>query len=255
MIFSGKVQADDISPETDQCQCGSTKAPLKSFFVSVLAQTASANFGAISFQTSSRSSSANPSMSLQVIKYPHPTLRHRSKPIRRVDQELKSLAAEMLDLMYAHEGVGLAANQVDLPLRIFVCNPTGKRDEGEELVLINPLIQRPKGNEAAQEGCLSLPGMYGQVKRPKTVRLSAYDLQGNAIERTVDGFLARVIQHENDHLDGVLFFDRMTEEALREFDGQLAEFTADYQSQQKSGGIPSDDELIGRLAQWEQRYA
>src|SRR6056297_2945740 len=190
-------------------------------------------------------------MPLEVIRYPHPTLRYPSKPIRRVDQALKDIVAEMLDLMYAHEGVGLAANQVDLPLRIFVCNPTGKRDEGEELVLINPLIQRPKGNEAAQEGCLSLPGMYGQVKRPKTVRLSAYDLQGNAIERTVDGFLARVIQHENDHLDGVLFFDRMSDEARRDVEGPLDEMTYEFRSRQELGAVPDDQALVTRLAQWE----
>lgn len=193
-------------------------------------------------------------MPLQIIPHPHPTLRIKSKPIRRVDAELRSIAAEMLDLMYDANGVGLAANQVDLPLRIFVVNPAGERGDGEELVLINPELQMPKGSETSQEGCLSLPGLYGQVKRPKSLRLSAFDLQGNPIERTVDGFLARVLQHENDHLDGVLFFDRMTEESRRELDDAIAELETDFRSKQQSGGIPADDALVGRLSTWYEKY-
>ena len=193
-------------------------------------------------------------MQLSIIQYPHPTLRVRSKPIRRVDQQLRDLVAQMLDLMYEAEGVGLAANQVDLPLRIFVANPTGNRDEGEELVLINPELQLPKGNETGQEGCLSLPGLYGQVKRPKSIRVSAYDLSGNPIERVVDGFLSRVIQHENDHLNGVLFFDRMTDESRRDLDDRLAEMETVFRSKQKSGGIPSDEDLVANLNQWYDQY-
>ena len=194
-------------------------------------------------------------MQLSIIQYPHPTLRVRSKPIRRVDQELRNIAAQMLDLMYEANGVGLAANQVDLPIRLFVANPAGERGEGEELILLNPELQRPKGSESSQEGCLSLPELYGQVKRPKSIRLSAYDLQGNPVERVVDGFLARVLQHENDHLDGVLFFDRMSEEARRELDDQLSELESVFRSQQKSGAIPADEELLARLEKWHQKYA
>lgn len=194
-------------------------------------------------------------MSLEVIRYPHPTLRYKSKPIRRVDAKLKAVAAEMLDLMYESEGVGLAANQVHLPLRMFVCNPTGQRGEGEELILINPVLKKPSGNESGQEGCLSLPGMYGQVKRPKKIRLSAYDLQGNEINRDVDGFLSRVLQHENDHLDGVMFFDRMSEEAQRELQGYLDDFDAEFQSRRRDGSMPSDEDLLAELKAWEEQYA
>jgi peptide deformylase len=193
-------------------------------------------------------------MQLSIIPYPHPTLRVRSKPIRRVDQDLRGLVDQMLELMYKAEGVGLAANQVDLPLRIFVANPSGERGEGEELVLINPELQLPKGSETGQEGCLSLPGLYGQVKRPKSIRVSAYDLSGNPIERVVDGFLARVLQHENDHLDGVLFFDRLSDESRRELDDRLAEMETVFRSKQESGAIPGDEELIGRLDEWFDRY-
>ena len=138
---------------------------------------------------------------------------------------------------------------------MFVANPSGQRGEGEELVVVNPELQLPKGNETSQEGCLSLPGMYGQVRRPAAIRLSAYDLKGNPIERVVDGFLARVIQHENDHLNGVLFFDRMTEEAKRELDTPLGELETVFRSKQKSGAIPSDEELVARLGQWYEKYA
>jgi peptide deformylase len=194
-------------------------------------------------------------MQLSIIEYPHPTLRIRSKPILRVDQELRDIAAQMLDLMYEADGVGLAANQVDLPLRLFVVNSSGERGGGEELVLLNPELQMPKGSETGQEGCLSLPGLSGQVKRPTSIRLSAYDLKGNPVERVVDGFLARVLQHENDHLDGVLFFDRMSEEAKSELDDQLMELESDFRAKQRSGAIPSDEELAARLATWHEKYA
>lgn len=193
-------------------------------------------------------------MQLSIIPHPHPTLRVCSRPVRKVDAQLRSFVAQMLDLMYATDGVGLAANQVNLPIRLFVANPTGDRNDGEELVVINPQIQFPKGNETAQEGCLSLPGIYGNVKRPKTIRISAYDLSGNSIEREVDGFLSRVIQHENDHLNGVLFFDRMSVEGKRDILDQISELETDFRSKQNTGGIPSDPELLAELDQWYQRY-
>ncbi|MBL6724332.1 MAG: peptide deformylase [Rubripirellula sp.] len=193
-------------------------------------------------------------MPLSIIPHPHPTLRVCSRPIRKVDAQLKRIVSEMLDLMYQAEGVGLAANQVNLPLRIFVANPSGNREDGEELVLINPEIQSPKGNETAQEGCLSLPGIYGNVKRPRTIKVSAYDLRGNSIEREVDGFLARVIQHENDHLNGVMFFDRMSDESKRDIDDRIDELETVFRSKQASGGIPSDQDLLAELEQWYHTY-
>ncbi len=165
------------------------------------------------------------------------------------------MAAEMLELMYAHEGVGLAANQVALPLRMFVVNPAGKQGEGEELVLINPVLQRPKGRESDREGCLSLPGLYGEVVRAKQISLSAYDLQGNPIERRCEGFLARILQHENDHLDGVMFFDRMSDAARRELEPTLEEFEIDFESRQKGGGIASEQALNEHHQGLIQRYA
>ncbi len=193
-------------------------------------------------------------MPLSIIHFPHPTLRHRSKPIVRVDQRLRDMAAEMLDLMYANEGVGLAANQVNLPIRMFVANETGKRGEGQEWVVINPEIDRPKGNEASQEGCLSVPGVYAQVKRPKSVRLQGYDLQGNELNMELDGFLARVMQHEVDHLDGVMFFDRISEETKRDIDGELYEFETTFESLRRTGNIPDDAGIAQQIAKWEEAY-
>lgn len=195
-------------------------------------------------------------MALEIVTFPHPTLRYKSKPIKKVDKALREAAEEMLELMYASQGVGLAANQVDIPLRMFVVNPTGQRDEAdEEMILINPVLQRPKGSWNAEEGCLSLPGVYGAVTRPKQIRLSAFDLKGNPIERTIDDFLGRVLQHENDHLDGVMFIDRMPEQSRRELDGMVAEFEIDFESKQNAGSIPSVEDLEARRNEWEHRYA
>lgn len=191
---------------------------------------------------------------LKIISYPHFTLRHKSKAVQRVDKQLRDIVAKMLELMYESKGVGLAANQVDLPLRLFVANPTGDRDEGEEFVFINPVLSRPRGNDEKEEGCLSLPGLYGPVVRPERVHVTAYSLQGEEFTGEVDGFLARVIQHETDHLDGILFIDRMSESARMDADEALVEFELDFKSQRDVGQTASDEEIAQRLAEWEQRY-
>ncbi|WP_315861458.1 peptide deformylase [Stieleria tagensis] len=193
-------------------------------------------------------------MPLEVIFYPHPTLRFVSQPIKRVDGDLLKIADEMLDLMYESKGVGLAANQVGLPLRMFVANPTGERGSGEEYVILNPEVQRPKGSETAQEGCLSLPGVNGDVIRPKSIRLSAYDIKGNPIESTFEGFLARIFLHEIDHLDGTLFFDRMGDQAVLDLQGGLDVLETDFRSKQSTGLIPADDQLIEQLSVWTKKY-
>jgi peptide deformylase len=195
------------------------------------------------------------SQKLSIIHYPHPTLRVKARPVARVDAELRRLADEMLDLMYAAKGVGLAATQVNLPIRMFVANPAGERNDGEELVLLNPELQLPKGSETSQEGCLSLPGIYGDVKRPKQIRLSAYDISGNPVERTVEGYLARIMQHENDHLDGILFFDRMTEDARDEIEDEIEEMVRIFHTKQLAGEIAGDEALIADLKPWYEKYA
>ena len=193
-------------------------------------------------------------MPLEIIFYPHPTLRYKSKPVRKVDAELRAMADEMLELMYESRGVGLAANQVDLPIRMFVANPSGEKGSGEEFVLINPEVQRPKGNEIGEEGCLSLPELRAEVVRPKSVRISAYDISGQPYEATVEGFLARVFLHEIDHLDGTLFFDRLSDQAVAELRPGLDVLETDFRSKQQTGLIPDDSELISRLQHWTDKY-
>lgn len=189
-----------------------------------------------------------------IITLPHPGLRYVAKPIRRVDADLQRIAARMFELMYAHRGVGLAATQINLPLRMFVMNPTGTQGEGVETVVINPVLSRPRGNEEAEEGCLSLPNVHGNVVRAKTIRLHGYTLAGTELDSDFSGFEARIIQHETDHLDGKLFIDRLKEGAVMEEASELEALVLDFQSRQRLGEIPSDEDLVAGLVQWEQRY-
>ncbi len=193
--------------------------------------------------------------SIQIVSFPHPTLRHKSKPVRRVDAELVQIVREMFRLMYANNGIGLAANQVDLPLRLFIVNLSAKPDEGEEFVFINPVLSKPKGNEEFEEGCLSFPELYGPVTRPKQITVQAYNLRGEEIRMNLDGMLARVIQHEYDHLDGTVFVDRMTPTARAKAQPMLDEFELGLRALRQTGAVPGDDVIASRLAQWEQRYA
>jgi peptide deformylase len=147
---------------------------------------------------------------VEVICYPHPTLRYPAKPVQRVDKELREVIAEMFRLMYEHKGVGLAANQVGVPLRLFVMNEAGKQGQGKELVFINPVITKPRGNEEMEEGCLSLPHMRLEIYRKPIVKIEYYDENWDLYEEELDGFPARVVQHEYDHLEGILISDRVS---------------------------------------------
>jgi peptide deformylase len=191
---------------------------------------------------------------LEIVQYPHPTLRYKSKPIIRVDRGLKAIVREMFELMYAAKGIGLAANQVDLPLQLFVINLQGDPDEGQELVFVNPVLSSPKGSHESEEGCLSIVGVNALVARPETIHVSAYDLSGNEIDMTVDGMLAKVIQHETDHLEGVLFIDRVSESSFKQLDGELEEFEIEFENKRDTGEIPGDDVIIKRLAEIEDKY-
>lgn len=191
---------------------------------------------------------------LHLITYPHPTLRYPAKPIARVDAHLKSLVGEMFDIMYEHRGVGLAATQVNLPIRLFVANPSGEKETGPELVFINPVIQRATGSAEAEEGCLSLPGINATVKRNKSVKINAYGMDGTEINAEVDGFLARIIQHELDHLDGVLFIDRVPEQNRMQIQDELSGFESTFETKRKAGLILSDEKIFEELKAWEAKY-
>lgn len=191
-------------------------------------------------------------MPLQILHYPHPTLRHVSKPVQRVDKQLRDWVAEMFDLMYEHEGVGLAANQVDLPYRLFVMNPTGDRDQPEaEQVFLNPVLSRIKGLQEAEEGCLSLPGIHAEVSRGKTLHIEGYDLSGNLIAMDLADFPARVVQHETDHLDGRMFIDRLPASLQATIRPLVDEFVVAYESRLATGEVPDDEAIRKRLAELE----
>jgi peptide deformylase len=190
---------------------------------------------------------------LRIIQFPHPTLRRVSKPLRRVDDELRRIVRQMFDLMYEAKGIGLAANQVDLPYRLFVLNLTGDPAEpDEEQVFINPVLSQPKGTAEAEEGCLSLPGLYAQVRRPEQITINAYDLAGQEVEETVEGLLARAAQHETDHLDGVLFIDRLSPMARLALKDSLEEFEIEFADLRQRGEIPDDERISARLAELEE---
>jgi len=185
---------------------------------------------------------------MEIIHYPHPALFWKSKPISGIDSELRKTVREMFASMYDAKGIGLAANQVALPFRLFIVNVTGDPEQAdEEHVFINPEIVKRKGSVEGEEGCLSLPELYGQVRRAEEISVEAYDLNGQAFEMSLTELPGRVVQHETDHLDGVMFPERMTETARREIEPRLSDFEAHFRRQQQSGEIPSDEELKKKL--------
>jgi peptide deformylase len=190
---------------------------------------------------------------LRIIQYPHPTLRHVSKPLVRVDQELHAIARNMFELMYEANGVGLAANQIDLPYRLFVVNLKSDPDAiEEERVFINPVLSDRKGMVEGEEGCLSLPSVYGQVKRSEEVVLNAYDLAGQEMTLPLEGLFARVVQHEVDHLNGILFIDRLSPTGELAVKEALEDFETQFLGQRERGEIPDDAAISRRLAELEQ---
>ena len=143
---------------------------------------------------------------LKVRRYGDPVLRRRAVPIDAVTPELKRLVDDMTDTMYDEVGIGLAAPQVGHSVRLLVVGD----EEGRGVqALVNPVITESGGSVTAEEGCLSLPGIFADVTRAQWVKLEARDLEGRPIAITARGLRSRVFQHEIDHLDGVLFIDRL----------------------------------------------
>jgi peptide deformylase len=183
---------------------------------------------------------------LKIVKYPHPALRQKAQPIEAITEEVRRVAAQMLELMYEHDGLGLAAPQVALPWQLVVLNFTADPQHKEsELVAINPVIIESKGSVVGREGCLSFPGLYQNVRRAKTVRVQAYDLQGQLYEMVCHDLPARVWQHEIDHLHGILFIDRMGSLGRERSARDLQQFIAEFEQEKKKGVWPAD--LVARL--------
>jgi peptide deformylase len=144
---------------------------------------------------------------LQIILYPHPKLKRMSQPVDVFDQDLAALAQRMLELMKGARGVGLAAPQLGLNIRLFVVNATGQ--PGDDRVYVNPTLTDASGHEEGEEGCLSIPGLNVRIDRSKSIRIGAQDASGRAIDELATGHVARIWQHEFDHLNGTLLTDRM----------------------------------------------
>jgi len=189
---------------------------------------------------------------VRIVKYPHPVLRHKSKPLRRVDAELKKIVDEMLDLMYKDRGIGLAANQVDLPYRLFMVNlDSDPAAKDREHVFINPVIAKRSGSAEAEEGCLSLPEIFAPVRRAEKIVISAYNLKGEELNYELGGLFARAVQHEYDHLDGVLFIDRLSPSSKLAVKEELSDLELEFRSDRKRGLIPNDQQIAARLGELE----
>ena len=157
---------------------------------------------------------------LPILTYPDPRLRTIAKPVENFDDTIKTLIADMFETMYEARGIGLAATQVDRHLRVVVMDLAKEDEEKQPQVFINPKVA-PLTDECVpyQEGCLSIPEVYDEIKRPAKVRIEAQDANGQAFEMEADGLLAVCIQHELDHLNGIMFVDylsRLQQDRARE---------------------------------------
>lgn len=145
---------------------------------------------------------------LRIILYPDPILRRVCDPIETVNGDIRKLAEQMLSLMHQARGVGLASSQVGVPVRLFVCNPSG--NEGDDRVYINPRLSVCAGAEEHEEGCLSIPNVTVTMRRATRVVLEALDLNSDSVRREATNLEARIFQHEIDHLNGRLILDAMS---------------------------------------------
>jgi peptide deformylase len=189
---------------------------------------------------------------LKIVQYPHPSLRHKALPLTHIDEQVRLVAAQMKELMYAHHGLGLAAPQVGLPYQMFVVNYAGDPEKRElEGVYINPVIIERKGSVEAEEGCLSFPGLFQTVRRARTVIVEAYDLEGQLLQLELSDLPARLWQHETDHLHATLFIDKLGPIGKLASRSSLREFEREYRKSQERGEYPSDADSEKRLTELE----
>jgi peptide deformylase len=190
-------------------------------------------------------------MILEVVKYGHPALRQRGARIEKVTLEIKKLIADMVETMHTNHGIGLAAQQVGQALQLTVIDVREAKDrpswleldgkpgpvnEFMPLVLINPEIKPGGEPVAGGEGCLSFPEIYAEITRPESVDVKALNEKGKPVEFRCGGLLARVVQHETDHLNGILFIDRMSRKTKEELRPELDELQAKTKAELESAG-------------------
>jgi peptide deformylase len=180
-------------------------------------------------------------MKLDVVTYGHPVLRQKGARVEKITPEIKDLIEAMFETMHLHKGIGLAAQQIGRALQLTVLDLRGVTDrpsslklDGKDadisalmpLVLVNPEVKPVGEPVSAPEGCLSFPEIFGEIERPATAEVRATNEKGETIEFSCGGLLARAIQHENDHLNGILFIDRMTRDLKDELKPKLDELHA-----------------------------
>jgi len=191
-------------------------------------------------------------VNLDAVPYPHPALRWKCKEVAHVTPLVQEVVKKMFDIMYDYRGIGLAANQVGLPWRIFVTNFSGERDKPkEQLVFINPILKFPRPNMFGDfEGCISLPGLQLECKVPRyrNVLVEALDINGKPFRVNYGGGLpSRCVQHENDHLDGKLFVDHLQPQEKLAAQGWLDYLGVQYESLLAFGRFKSHDEEKAKL--------
>lgn len=155
---------------------------------------------------------------LTVLTLPEPILRQKSKRVRTIDGSVRKLADDMIETMHAASGVGLAAPQVGVPLRVIVIG----LPEEEDFVLINPEVVRRSGERLVTEGCLSVPGYFGEIKRAQRVTVKGKDLSGKEVRIKAEELLAQALEHEIDHINGVLYIDHLeSDEKLHRIEPEI----------------------------------
>lgn len=165
----------------------------------------------------------------QVLKYPDPRLRQKAVPITEITPEVRQRARALFPLMYEEHGIGLAAPQVGWGVRLFVVNISGRPED--ELVVVNPeIVEKKGGTWVMEEGCLSLPGIRGKVERERVVVIEGQDLDGNHVRIEADGLNGRCLLHEYDHLEGILFIDRLSPAKKQSIKRKLRELEEEFQA-------------------------
>jgi len=147
---------------------------------------------------------------LKIVNCMDSVLRKKCLKVENIDAALVALADNMIETMYSASGLGLAANQVGTPSDLFVIDVSMDKEKRDPVIIINPVITTSEDKIIAEEGCLSIPEVFAEVKRSQRVEVKGYDLKGNELRYEAEGFLARAFQHEIDHLNGVLFWDNLS---------------------------------------------
>jgi len=191
---------------------------------------------------------------VKILKYPHPILKYKCKPLQKINQELRDIVVEMFETMYAASGVGLAANQVGLPFQLLVMNASGNREaKEEEYVLINPVLLKKNGNAVDNEGCLSFPDIHADVVRPETIDIEAISITGEVQNFRWKDRHARIVQHEIDHLNGIGFVDRLSATARLGIRSELDDMHAVFEGDQQLGFV-SLESAMQVLEEYERKF-